>query len=197
MLEELHRRTYAPSTIEYYVHHVEEFARFVKRAPDRLTPTHLRTYQAYLLRERKLAPRTVRLQVSAIRFFFVKTLRRRYVLDDTPYPKARDDCRRSRSWVACITGTNPTPTDQTRPTLTLSCPRLNARRHRVASRKARHAPRRHIDLRPCRQRNGTSLQQSVANPSRYPRTANRRRSSAVSRSRQRNCRRRIRFSSVR
>ena len=35
MLEELHRRNYAASTIAYYVRHVEEFARFFKRAPDR------------------------------------------------------------------------------------------------------------------------------------------------------------------
>jgi integrase/recombinase XerD len=42
----------------------------------------------HLLRERNLAPRTVRLHVSAIRFFVVKTLKRRYSLDDTPYPKA-------------------------------------------------------------------------------------------------------------
>jgi integrase/recombinase XerD len=88
MLEELHRRNYAASTITYYIQHVEQFARFFKRSPDRLTPTHLRTYQAHLLRERKLAPRTVRLHVCAIRFFFVKTLKRRYSLDDTPYPKA-------------------------------------------------------------------------------------------------------------
>lgn len=88
MLEELHRRNYAASTIAYYIQHVEQFARFFKRSPDRLTPTHLRTYQAHLLRERKLAPRTERLHVAAIRFFFVKTLKRRYSLDDTPYPKA-------------------------------------------------------------------------------------------------------------
>ena len=69
MLEELHRRNYAASTIAYYIQHVEQFARFFKRSPDRLTPTHLRTYQAHLLRERKLAPRTVRLHVAAIRFF--------------------------------------------------------------------------------------------------------------------------------
>jgi hypothetical protein len=60
MLEELHRRNYAASTIAYYIQHVEQFARFFKCSPDRLTPTHLRTYQAHLLRERKLAPRTVR-----------------------------------------------------------------------------------------------------------------------------------------
>ena len=88
MLEELHRRNYAASTISYYIHNVEQFARFFKRSPDRLTPTHLRTYQAHLLRERKLAPRTVRLHVCAIRFFLNKTLRCRYLLEDTPYPKA-------------------------------------------------------------------------------------------------------------
>src|SRR5438445_4885035 len=33
-------------------------------------------------------PHTVRLHVAALRFFFVKTLKRRYLLDDTPYPKA-------------------------------------------------------------------------------------------------------------
>ena len=87
MLEELHRRNYAASTIAYYIRHVEQFARFFKRSPDRLTPTHLRTYQAHLLRERKLAPRTVKLHVCAIRFFFVKTLKRRYLPEDTPYPK--------------------------------------------------------------------------------------------------------------
>lgn len=88
MLEELQRRNFAETTIASYLHAVEQFARHFKRSPDRLTPTHLRTYQAYLLRERRLSPRTVRLHVSALRFFFVKTLKRRYLLDDTPYPKA-------------------------------------------------------------------------------------------------------------
>lgn len=87
MLEELQRRNYATTTIDAYVRAVEQFAKHFKRAPDRLSLDHLRTYQAYLLRERKLGPRTVRLHVAALRFFFVKTLRRRYVLDDTPYPK--------------------------------------------------------------------------------------------------------------
>ncbi|MBA3298027.1 MAG: site-specific integrase [Acidobacteria bacterium] len=88
MLEELQRRNYAQTTIDTYMHAVEQFAKHFKRAPDRLTHEHLRTYQAYLLRERKLGPRTVRLHVAALRFFFVKTLKRRYSLDDTPYPKA-------------------------------------------------------------------------------------------------------------
>ena len=35
MLEELHRRNYAASMIAYYIHNVEQFARFFKRAPGR------------------------------------------------------------------------------------------------------------------------------------------------------------------
>ena len=71
----------------YYIRAVEQFAKHFKRPPDQLNQTHLRTYQAYLLRERKLEPRTVKLHVSALRFFFVKTLKRPYLLDDIPYPK--------------------------------------------------------------------------------------------------------------
>lgn len=88
MLEELQRRNYAKTTVETYMHAVEQFAKHFKRPPDRLTLDHLRTYQAYLLRERTLGVRTVRLHVAALRFFFVKALRRPYTLDDTPYPKA-------------------------------------------------------------------------------------------------------------
>ena len=87
MLEELQRRNYAATTIEYYIRAVEDFAKHYGKPPDRLNREHLREYQAYLLRERKLEPRTVKLHVSALRFFFVKTLKRPYLLDDIPYPK--------------------------------------------------------------------------------------------------------------
>ena len=88
MLEELQRRNFSPTTIRSYLYAVERFARHFKCRPDRLNHTHLRSYQAHLLRAGQLQPKTVRLHVSALRFFFVKTLRRRYLLDDTPYPKA-------------------------------------------------------------------------------------------------------------
>ena len=68
MLEELQRRNYAKTTVEYYIRAVEQFAKHFKRSPDRLNPDHIRAYQAYLLRERKLEPRTVKLHVSALRF---------------------------------------------------------------------------------------------------------------------------------
>ena len=87
LLEELQRRNYAKTTVDCYVRVIEQLAKHFKRSPDHLNQDHLRAYQAYLLRERKLEPRTVKLQVSALRFFFVKTLKRRYLLDDMPYPK--------------------------------------------------------------------------------------------------------------
>src|SRR5207237_3899852 len=59
MLEELQRRNYAPNTIDAYLRSVEHLSKHFKRSPDQLTREHLREYQAYLLHERKLEPRTV------------------------------------------------------------------------------------------------------------------------------------------
>src|SRR5437763_3882349 len=47
----------------------------------------LRSYQAYLLRDRKLAVGTVVGLVAALRFFFNKTLKRHLPPTDIPYPK--------------------------------------------------------------------------------------------------------------
>jgi hypothetical protein len=75
MLEALQRRNYARTTVYYYLKAVERFAGSFTPSPDQLNQSHLRQYQAYLLRARKLGPRTVKLHVPALRFFFVKTLK--------------------------------------------------------------------------------------------------------------------------
>jgi len=87
MVEELERRNYSPATIRCYLRAVAEFARYFHRSPDQLRPEHVRQYQAYLFRERKLDAGTVTQQVAALRFFFLKTLKKRWTLDETPYPK--------------------------------------------------------------------------------------------------------------
>jgi integrase/recombinase XerD len=87
MLEELQRRNYAPGTIQTYVRVVQEFAQYFHRPPDKLGPPHLREYQAHLFQEKKLEPSTVQQYVAALRFFYVKTLKRRYLLDEIPRPK--------------------------------------------------------------------------------------------------------------
>jgi hypothetical protein len=59
MLNELHRRNNAPSTIRSYLGAVEQFAEYFHRSPELLGPAHLRRYQLYLLQEKKLEPATV------------------------------------------------------------------------------------------------------------------------------------------
>lgn len=88
MLEELQRRNYAQSTIENYIHALREFSQYFHRPPDQLGPEHIRQFQIYLLRDRKLAANTVKQRVAAVRFFFVRTLKRPYLREDIPYPKA-------------------------------------------------------------------------------------------------------------
>jgi integrase/recombinase XerD len=89
MLEELQRRNYSAITTRNYLRVVTEFAKYFGKPPDRLGLNELRTYQAYLLRERKLTPGSVVNQVAALRFFFVKTLKRYRFRDFLPYPQDR------------------------------------------------------------------------------------------------------------
>ena len=94
MLEELQRRNYSPSTIRGYLQAVEQFANHFGKSPDKLGPDELRSYQAYLLTERKLAVGSVVGRVAALRFFFVRTLKRRDFWEELPYPKEPKDRRR-------------------------------------------------------------------------------------------------------
>jgi integrase/recombinase XerD len=87
MLEELQLRDYAQNTIRHYIRTVEEFARRFRCSPDRLGPRHIREYQAELFQKRKLSANSVKRHLAALRFFYVKTLRRAWSLADTPYPK--------------------------------------------------------------------------------------------------------------
>jgi integrase/recombinase XerD len=87
MLEELERRHYSQSTERAYVRTIEDLTRYFKRPPDQLGPDQLREYQAYLFRERKLAPNTVTQRTAALRFFFVATLRKPWAIAETPYPR--------------------------------------------------------------------------------------------------------------
>ncbi len=87
MLEELQRRNYAETTIECYLRTVEDFSRFFHCSPDRLGPRHIREYQAALFRKRKLSPNTVAQRLAALRFFYTKTLKKAWGIEETPYPK--------------------------------------------------------------------------------------------------------------
>lgn len=87
MREELVRRNYAQTTIRTYLMAIEEFRHYAEKRLDHLGPDDIRCYQVALLEEKKLAIGTVALRISALRFFYLKVLRKRALMDELPYPK--------------------------------------------------------------------------------------------------------------
>lgn len=89
MRQELIRRNYAATTIQSYIKAVEHFRQHISTPLEDLGPDDIRSYHAYLLGERKLAVNTVVVNVCALRFLYIKVLKRRDMKEDLPYPKER------------------------------------------------------------------------------------------------------------
>src|SRR5437867_10975107 len=87
MLEELQRRNFSEDTTRHYIRTVEDFARHFNRPPDRLGLRHIREYQAELFQKRKVSAGTVANRLAALRFFYIKTLKKAWSIAETPYPK--------------------------------------------------------------------------------------------------------------
>ena len=88
MLEELQRRNYASETIRGYILSVKQFAEYFGKSPTKMGAEEIRRFQLYLLREKKLAATTVEMRMSALRFLYKKTLKRRdLAYDDLIFPK--------------------------------------------------------------------------------------------------------------
>jgi len=88
MLEELQCRNYSHRTAKTSIRIVSKFAEHFHQPPDKLGPEQIRQYQAYLFQSKKLTPATVSQYVSALRFLFVKTLRRHFLAEHVPFPKS-------------------------------------------------------------------------------------------------------------
>ena len=89
LTEELQLRNYSPATIESYTLAVKEIEEYCGHSPDLLGAEDVRRYQLYLINDKKLTPHTVKVRMSALRFLYWKTLKRRDLLfDDLPMPKA-------------------------------------------------------------------------------------------------------------
>jgi site-specific recombinase XerD len=87
MLEELQRRNYSAGTIGLYLRHVAQFAQHFHRSPDQLGAEDIRRYQLFLIQEKKLAWSSYNQIVCALRFFYAKTLKRAFLLQDIPFPR--------------------------------------------------------------------------------------------------------------
>jgi len=79
--------TPASKLLSEYCAGLRELSAYFRQSPDRLGPEHMRLFQSHLFRERKLNARTIVQYSAALRFFFVKTLRRHYMLENILLPK--------------------------------------------------------------------------------------------------------------
>ena len=88
MLEDMQVRNLSLHTQRAYIENVARFARHFGRSPAELGPEEIRTYQVYLIRERKLAPSSLEIAVCALRFLYRVTLKQPWSFDDLiPAPK--------------------------------------------------------------------------------------------------------------
>src|SRR5450432_1888065 len=87
MLEDLRIRNYAPSTVECYVRSVAEFGKHFKKSPEHLGPEEIRSWQLYLLNEKRVKLSSYIQAVSGLRFFYRNTLNRKIEIERIPLPR--------------------------------------------------------------------------------------------------------------
>lgn len=87
MLQDMRIRNYAPRTIDCYIDMVARFARHFGKSPDQLGPDEIRTYQVFLVEEKKRSWSVLKQVVSALRFLYGKTLGRALAIGYIPHPK--------------------------------------------------------------------------------------------------------------
>jgi integrase/recombinase XerD len=87
MLEDLQIRHYSPTTIRLYLYAVREFAKYFGTPPDQLGAEHIRRYQLFLAREKKVSPSTYIQTVCALRFLYTHTLQRKVPIQRIPFPR--------------------------------------------------------------------------------------------------------------
>src|ERR1035438_6089806 len=88
MTEDMQVRNLALNTQTCYVQQVSLFARHFHKSPEQLGPEDIRTYQVYLTNEKKLAPGSILIAVSALRFLYKVSLKKDWTFADViPAPK--------------------------------------------------------------------------------------------------------------
>jgi integrase/recombinase XerD len=88
MLEDMQIRNFSENTQNSYIQQVSLFARHFRRSPEGLGPADIRSYQLYLINERKLAAGSIQIATAALRFLYTVTLKRPWdAAEVLPMPK--------------------------------------------------------------------------------------------------------------
>ena len=88
MTEDMQVRHFSPRTQYAYLQQVSLFARHFGQSPASLGPEQIRDYQLFLTNRKKMAPSSIAVAISALRFLYQVTLKRGWDLGlSLPYPK--------------------------------------------------------------------------------------------------------------
>lgn len=87
MLEDLHIRNYAPTTVAAYIRSVAEFAKHFGKSPELLGAEQIREYQLYLIQQKQVSLSTYIQAVCALRFLYSSTLHLAVGVDRIPLPR--------------------------------------------------------------------------------------------------------------
>ena len=74
MLDDLRIRNYAPTTVECYVRSVAEFDKHFHKPPDQLGVEEIRSWQLFLLNEKRVQLPSYIQALCGLRFFYRNTL---------------------------------------------------------------------------------------------------------------------------
>jgi integrase/recombinase XerD len=89
MIQDLQLHGYAERTQESYISAVKSLSKYFNRRPDQLSQEDIRKYFLHLIEEKKAAKSTITIQLCGIKFFYQKTLGRRWNIFGLVRPKRR------------------------------------------------------------------------------------------------------------
>jgi integrase/recombinase XerD len=87
LIEDLQLRNRSPKTIEVYVYHVRELARYFKQSPARLDSDQIHRYLLHLLHDKQVSWSSYNQAVAALRFFYRVSYPSDIVVSRLPYGK--------------------------------------------------------------------------------------------------------------
>lgn len=87
MIEEMKLRNLSPRTIKAYTNSVEKFSGYFDKSPALMGEEEIREYLRYLRDDKKVSWSSINVAHNAMRFFYIKTLKREYCVENIPRAK--------------------------------------------------------------------------------------------------------------
>lgn len=87
MVEDMQVRNFAESTIDSYTWHVDKFCQYFGKPADQLGPEEIRSFQLYLVNEKKASWSSFNQAVCGLRFLYQVTFARPWSVQHIPYGK--------------------------------------------------------------------------------------------------------------